>query len=171
MRHDPDPQHFKLEGIAFLPVNNTNIWPKRTHCHGASQGGKPLLRGRSAQGHKSVTDPPLGREFSTNLLRTSRRTLDCSRILDAGWPHIVSHLDASLDLATTAALSLLAQEANRSASPAHICSTLSPHLLNSATPYSTIIAITRTVTTTQRSCGKSSRSYQFNKKYQSPCSG
>jgi hypothetical protein len=43
-----------------------------------------------------------------------------------GWPHIVSTLDASLDLVTTAALSLLAQEANRSASPAHICSHLFP---------------------------------------------
>lgn len=43
-----------------------------------------------------------------------------------GWPHIVSTLDTSLDLVNTAALSFLAQEADRSASPAHICSLLFP---------------------------------------------
>jgi hypothetical protein len=77
---------------------------------------------------RGVTAARTGREFTANLVRTSRATVDFSRILTVGWPHIVSSLDASLDLVTTAALSLPAQEANRSASPAHICSALLPSL-------------------------------------------
>lgn len=71
MRRSPDPQHFKMEGITFPPVNITSISPNRTAL--LEERG-PLLRGRTAQCHKSVTAPRPGREFSTNLFRTSRRT-------------------------------------------------------------------------------------------------
>ncbi len=174
MRHGPGPQYFKLEGIVFLAVNITTISPNRTCRHGVSQGGDPLLRGpalRRPQGHKDVTAPRPGREFYNQSYPETPTTVDRSRILDARWPHIVSSLDASLDLVTTAALSFPAQEANRSASPAHICSTLSPPLLTS-TPLSTkTLAITRTTTTTKDSCGILSNSYSNDKHYQSPRSG
>jgi hypothetical protein len=50
----------------------TNISPNRTSGHGTSQGGNPLFRGRTAQGHKTATAPLSGREFTTNLIQTSR---------------------------------------------------------------------------------------------------
>lgn len=51
---------------------NTNISPNRISGHGASQRGNPLFRGRTAQGHKTATAPLSGREFTTNLIQTSR---------------------------------------------------------------------------------------------------
>jgi hypothetical protein len=78
---------------------------------------------------RGVTAPRPGREFTANLVRTSRGTVDFSRILDVGWPHIVSNLDASLDLVTTAALSL-------SCPGSELVSISCPHLFTSFLPSS-----------------------------------
>ena len=131
---------------------NTNISPNRISGHGASQRGNPLFRGRTAQGHKTATAPLSGREFTTNLIQTSPGTVAYNRILDVGWPHIVSNLDASLDLVTTVALSLPAQEASRSASAAHICSHLFPPPHTSTSLVLDDNQHHCTATTTQDSC-------------------
>jgi hypothetical protein len=158
VRHGPDFHHSNWKGLPFCREHHEHFAELNAPSRRFSRRGPLYYVVTMSRIIRGVTAPRPGREFTANLVRTSRGTVDFSRILDVGWPHIVSNLDASLDLVTTAALSLLAQEANRSASPAHICSPLfpsPPHLHR--TKLSTTLAIISTATTTQVSCGKPSK--------------
>ena len=129
MRHGPDFHHSNWKRLPFCREHHEHFAELNTPSRRFSRRGPLSYVVTMRRIIRGVTAPRAGREFTANLVRSSRGTVDYSRILDVGWPHIVSNLDASLDLVTTAALSL-------SCPGSELVSISCPHLFTSFLPSS-----------------------------------